>query len=81
MHRRTGASLRTAEDPVQLRDVEAVQSLLEAVVRDTLAQPNSSARSRTLGYLLGLALEAIERGDLAARLAALEVLQKDRSVG
>src|SRR5215208_4792671 len=67
-HRTTGAAGSTSGAEVSLRHVAAIQSQLEGVVRDTLAQPNSPARSRTIGYLLALALDAIERGDLAARI-------------
>jgi hypothetical protein len=58
--------------PVPLRDVSAVQDVLEAVLRDTLVQENSARRSRTVGYLLGIALKAIEIGELEARVEALE---------
>ena len=58
--------------PVALRDVASVQALLEATVTDTIAQENSAQRSRTLGYLLGIALKALEVGELEERLAALE---------
>jgi uncharacterized small protein (DUF1192 family) len=49
-----------------------VQALLEETVSTTLAQENTGQRSRTLGYLLGLALKALEVGELEERIAALE---------
>jgi hypothetical protein len=58
--------------PVPLRDVGSVQAQLERAVADTLVQPNGAPRSRTLGYLLGIALRAIEVGELEERLAAVE---------
>ena len=57
---------------MRLRDVASVQEVIEEAVRDTLAQPNSAQRSRALGYLAGIALKALEVGELEARLAALE---------
>ena len=63
---------------VLLRSVGAVQELLEGAVADTLLQENSAQRSRTIGYLAGLALKALEVGELEARLAALEVQQGER---
>lgn len=59
-------------EPVRLRDVGSIQERLEAVVLDTLHQRNSAQRSRTLGYLLGFALRALEVGELEQRLAGIE---------
>lgn len=61
-------------EPVRLRTVEDVRTLLEDVVADTLALANSNARSRTLASLLTLALKALEVGELEERLVALEIL-------
>jgi uncharacterized small protein (DUF1192 family) len=55
-----------------LRSVDAIQGELERAVFDTLLMANSSQRNRTLGYLLGFALRALEVGELEARIAALE---------
>jgi len=55
-----------------LRSVDAIQGELERAVFDTLAMANSNQRNRTLGYLLGFALRALEVGELEARIAALE---------
>ncbi len=57
---------------VRLRDVAALQEILETGVRDTLALENSVARSRTLGYLVGQALRALEVGELEERVTSLE---------
>ncbi len=57
-----------------LRSVDAIQAELERAVFDTLMMANSSQRNRTLGYLLGFALRALEVGEIEARLAALESL-------
>ena len=71
-HRSSGGGTAALGEPVQLRDVASVQTLLERAVSDTLAQENSAQRSRTIGYLAGLALKALEVGELEDRLAALE---------
>ena len=38
-------------------------------------------RARTIGYLAGVSLKAIEAGDLAARVEAVEATLKARRVG
>ncbi len=57
-----------------LRSVDAIQTELERVVFDSLQMSNSTQRNRTLGYLLGFALRALEVGEIESRLAALEAL-------
>ena len=57
---------------VRLDDVAALREILETAVRDTLVLENSVAHSRTLGYLVGQALRALEVGELAERMAAVE---------
>ena len=57
-----------------LRDIPSIQAVLEAAIRDTSRQENSTARNRTLGYLAGIALRAVELGALEDRLSALEAL-------
>jgi hypothetical protein len=56
----------------RLRDVGAIQEQLETALFDSLRLENSNGRSRTIGYLLGFALKALEVGELESRLAALE---------
>ena len=63
-----------APQQVALRDVAAVQFILELAMQDTLALENSVARSRTLGYLAGQALKVLEVGELEERLEVLESL-------
>lgn len=70
LNRRTPTSMSTVA--LQLRDVEAIQRLLEDTIGDTLLQENSAQRSRTIGYLLGLALRIVEVGELEQRISALE---------
>jgi hypothetical protein len=57
---------------MRLRDVAAIQDVLEKVTHETLAQANGHERSRALGSLLMIALKALEVGELEARLVALE---------
>jgi tRNA U34 5-methylaminomethyl-2-thiouridine-forming methyltransferase MnmC len=76
--RRGGQATRTPSlfplpaEPSQLRDVVSVQTLLEEVVHQTRAQPNSAQRSRTIAVLLGVALRTLEIGELESRIQALE---------
>ena len=77
-NRRTPKVSQIDAEQVCLRTVEAVQELLEGAVADTLGQENSAQRSRTLGYLAGLALKALEVGELEQRMAALEQLVAQR---
>ena len=73
------AASHTEAAPRTLRTVGAVQEPMEGAVADTLLQENSAQRSRTIGYLAGLALKALEVGELEERLAALEALQEPRA--
>ena len=66
--------LRTASDVLALLEeqVSAVRS------DETLT---TVERARTVGYLAGISLKAIEAGDLAARLEAVEAVLKPRRAG
>jgi hypothetical protein len=57
-----------------------VLALLEEQVTAVRADENVGAleKARTVGYLAGIALRAIEAGNLAARLEALEAVLKQR---
>ncbi len=57
---------------LELSSVAEVRSLLETAARDTLVLENSVARNRTLAYLAGVVLKALEVGQLAERVAAME---------
>jgi len=59
-------------------DVGQVRRLLEIAALDTLSLENSVARSRTLTYLAQVALKALEVGELAERIEALERLVAPR---
>ncbi len=71
-NRRVGLALDPPSKAPHLRDVAAIQAQLEAALFNTLRLENSNSRSRTVGYLLGFALKALEVGELEERLSALE---------
>ena len=58
--------------PVQLREIRGVLPLLDQAVRDVLELENSVARARTIGYLVTVALKALELTTLEDRVSALE---------
>jgi hypothetical protein len=61
-----------SQPAVQLRNVTALQSVLEHVVNDELARSPSAQRTRTVVYALTLALKTLEVGEFEQRLTALE---------
>ena len=69
--------------PFRLRTAADVLSLLEEQVGAVRADNSLSTveRARTSGYLAGVSLKAIEAGDLAARLEAVEATLKGRRAG
>ncbi|MGI9077873.1 MAG: hypothetical protein ACR2G6_11200 [Gemmatimonadaceae bacterium] len=71
-NRQTPNAPRGVLEAVHLRDVTSIQELLERVTADTLIQENSERRSRAMGGLMGIALRALEVGELEERAAALE---------
>lgn len=46
--------------------------VLEGAVADTVVQENTAQRSRTLGYLAGVLVKALEIGEIEERVCALE---------
>src|SRR4051812_10284242 len=68
--------------PFRLKTAADVLALLEEQVGAVRADESLSTveRARTIGYLAGVSLKAIETGDLAARLEAMEVTLKGRRV-
>ncbi|MDP3767772.1 MAG: hypothetical protein U1B78_02595 [Dehalococcoidia bacterium] len=83
--RRLGGLRRRKEKAVEgayeiegLEDVGQVRRLIEIAALDTLSLENSIARSRTLAYLAGVALKALEAGEFEERLLALEAAVKPR---
>jgi hypothetical protein len=78
LRRRREKAVSGAYDFEGLADVGQVRRLLEITVLDTLSLENSVARSRTLAYLAQVALKALEVGQLAERIDALERLVAPR---
>ena len=78
LRRRREKAVSGAYDFESLADVGQVQRLLEVAALDTLSLENSVARSRTLAYLAQVALKALEVGELAERIEALERLVSPR---
>jgi hypothetical protein len=66
--------LRTASDVLDL-----LEEQVDAVVKDT--ESTALEKARCIGFLCGVTLRAIEAGDLAARLEALEAVLKARNNG
>ena len=66
--------LETAADVLEL-----LQEQVEAVRAD--AEAGTLEKARTIGYLAGIALKAIDAGNLAARIEALETVLKQRNGG
>ncbi len=81
--RRLGGLRRRREVTVQgayeldgLGSVAGLQRVLEIAILDTLGLDNSVARARTLGFLVGVGLKALEVGELEERLAVLEMAMR-----
>src|SRR5262245_32006444 len=64
--------LKTAADVLALLDEQV------AAVRDD-AEASTLEKARTVGFLAGVSLRAIEAGDLAARIEMLETVLKQRA--
>lgn len=65
--------LKTAADVIAL-----IEEQVAAVRAD--ADAGTLEKARTVGFLAGVALRAIEAGDMAARVEALEMVLKQRKV-
>jgi hypothetical protein len=68
--------------PFRLKTAADVLTLLEEQVGAVRADESLATveRARTIGYLAGVSLKAIEVGDLAARLESVESVLKARRV-
>ena len=84
--RRTGDSCTTpCTSPIptafRLQTAQDVIDLLEEQVELVRAAPDAGAleKARAVGFLAGVALRAIEAGNVAARLEALEATLKHRA--
>jgi hypothetical protein len=78
LRRRREKAVSGAYDFEGLAEVGQIQRLLQIAASDTLSLENSVARSRTLAYLAQVALKALEVGELAERIDALERLVAPR---
>ena len=78
LRRRREVTVQGAYERDGLRSVDGLLRVLEIAVLDTLGLDNSVARARTLGYLVGVGLKALEVGELEARLGALEAAVRAR---
>ncbi len=69
--------------PFRLKTAADVLALLAEQVAAVRADPavGTLERARCIGYLAGVTLKAIEAGDLAARLEAVESVLKARRAG
>jgi hypothetical protein len=59
-------------EPVQIATVSDVLAVIERAVNDAQGIETPDGRARTLGYLSGLALRAVELTQIVARIEALE---------
>jgi aminoglycoside phosphotransferase (APT) family kinase protein len=66
--------------PFRLQTAADVLALLEEQVQAVRADTEAGTleKARTVGYLAGVALKAIEAGNLAARIEMLEAILKQR---
>src|SRR4051794_18582339 len=67
--------------PFRLKTAADVLALLEEQVEAVRAEQGAGAleKARAVGYLAGVALRAIEAGNLAARIEMLEAVLKQRN--
>jgi hypothetical protein len=72
LRRRKEKTVTGAYDLEGLGTVAGINRLLEIAVLDALSLENSLARSRTLGYLAGMALKCLEVSEFQARIERLE---------
>jgi hypothetical protein len=86
--RRAGDTCTTPVHPaipadLRLKTAADVLELLRGQVAAVLAAPDCTTleRARTVGYLATITLKAIEVGDVAARLEAVEAVLKQRRDG
>ncbi len=66
--------------PFRLKTAADVIGLIEEQVGAVRAEPLATTleKARTIGFLAGVALRAIETGDLAARMEIIEAEMKQR---
>jgi hypothetical protein len=67
--------------PVALESMADVAALLQVTINDALRLENSLHRARTIGYLAGLLIKALDIATLEARVAQIEHVLKLREDG
>lgn len=77
---RHGRRLRTTgqDNPITVKSVADVAVLLEHTLNETFQLENSIKRARTIGYLAGLLLKAMDVLSLEERIVRLEVVLNAR---
>jgi hypothetical protein len=67
--------------PFRLQTAADVLELLEEQVEAVRGEPDAGAleKARAIGFLAGVALKAIDAGNLAARVEMLETILKQRN--
>ncbi len=78
LRRRREVTVQGAYDLGKLDRVDGLQRVIEIAILDTLGLENSVARARTLGYLVGVGLKALEVGELEERMAVMEMAVRAR---
>jgi hypothetical protein len=75
--------LRAEQEAPPLRTATDILDLLEQLTAAVRADPWAGAaeKARAVGYLAGIALKAIEVGNLANRIELLEAVLKQRPAG
>jgi len=71
-HRKRVITISIAYDFEGLDTISGIRHILDIATLDALAAENNLPRSRTLAYLMQVALKAMEVGDVEKRLADLE---------
>ena len=79
LQRRRESAVAIAYDVSGVATIEEQERILEIATLETLALPNSIARSRTLIDIVRVGLKVREAGQLEARVVALEAALTGRS--
>ena len=74
-NRRRQVSLGTAYDFSGIHTIEDLNALTSTIIVDLLAMPSSIDRNRLLISILAPSARIVEKGDLAAPIAALEAIR------
>ena len=69
-----GGSAITNRNRIPLRNMSDVMAFLEETINDVrrFRSPQAIARARAVGYLLTIAISALEKGDIERRICDLE---------